>query len=180
LFNRIEAETVQHCAASSDEYDQHSQIYSALLSCYEKEAMVMNKSPVILIALALVFGAVVSAHAQGPPAGPQRYCSIFLIFPATPRTIEGTVTGYGPLGGMVVDNGTSAVTIYGLGPIWYWAAEGVDSPDIGDIVAVDARDVEFLNGTRTIAVSITIDGQTIALRDSATGCPLWRGGRRGR
>lgn len=151
-----------------------------MLDYHEKEEMIMKKSSVIPIVIALVFSAVLSAHAQGQPAGLQRYCSIFLIFPTTPRTIEGTVTSYGPFGGMVVDNGTAAVTVYGLGPVWYWAAEGVDSPAIGDVVTVDARDVEFLNATRTIGVSITIDNQTIALRDPETGCPLWRGGRRGR
>jgi len=142
------------------------------------EEMFMKKTIVTLIALTLVFGtAVCVSAANGQPGFQQNFCAVFQIYPTTSRTIEGTVVAFGSGGGMTVDNGTAEITIFGIGPVWYWGAQGIDSPDVGDTVIVDARDVEFLDGTKTLAVSITIDDQTIQLRDPETGCPLWRGGK---
>ena len=78
------------------------------------------------------------------------------------------------------DTGNSHVTIYGIGPEWYWEDKGVDRPDIGDGVTVDVYAVLFSDGTRYIASSITIGDDpidTLKLRDLETGCPLWRGAR---
>ena len=108
---------------------------------------------------------------KGP--GETRVCSN--VLGGTPETITGKVIGIGNHGGLVVDTSTGSVTIYGIGPEWYWDDNGADRPDIGDEVTVEAYAVVFSDGTRYIASSITIGGETLNLRDSKTGCPLWRG-----
>ena len=113
---------------------------------------------------------------RGP--GEPKACSNVLS--GTPETITGTVIGIGNDDGLVVDTGNSHVTIYGIGPEWYWEDKGVDRPDIGDGVTVDVYAVLFSDGTRYIASSITIGDDpidTLKLRDLETGCPLWRGAR---
>jgi hypothetical protein len=72
------------------------------------------------------------------------------------------------------------VKIHGIGPNWYWEANGIDKPDIGETVTVKAFAVPFADPTRYLAAVITIGevdtegAQTIELRDLTTGCPLWR------
>jgi len=142
------------------------------------EELFMKKTIITLIALTFVFGtAVCVSAAKGQPGFKQNRCTVFQIYPATSRTIEGTVVAFGAGGGMTVDNGTAEITVFGIGPVWYWGSQGINAPAVGDMVIIDARDVEFLEGTKTLAVSITIDNQTLQLRDAETGCPLWRGGR---
>ena len=97
------------------------------------------------------------------------------ILSGTPVTITGDVIGIGNHDGLVVDTTGGPVTVYGIGPEWYWEKNGVDRPDIKDIVTVNTYEVFFSDGGRLIASSITIDGKTLTLRDAATGCPLWRG-----
>jgi len=92
-------------------------------------------------------------------------------------TITGTVIGIGNHNGLVLDTGTVQVTIYGIGPEWYWEKNEVDRPEVGDSVTVNAYEVLFSDGTRYIASSLTIGSDTLNLRDSETGCPLWRAAR---
>ena len=99
------------------------------------------------------------------------------VLSGTLVTIAGTVIGIGSFNGLVLDTGTSQVTIYGIGPEWYWEKNEVDRPEIGDSVTVNAYEVLFSDGTRYIASSVTIGSDTLNLRDSETGCPLWRGAR---
>jgi len=98
------------------------------------------------------------------------------VLSGTLETIQGTVIGIGNHDGLVVDTGNSHVTIYGIGPEWYWEDNEVDRPDITDGVTVVAYAVLFSDGTRYVASSIKIGGKTLTLRDPKTGCPLWRGG----
>ncbi len=99
------------------------------------------------------------------------------VLSGTLVTLAGTVIGIGSLNGLVLDTGTGQVTIYGIGPEWYWEKKEVDRPEIGDSVTVNAYEVLFSDGTRYIASSVTIGSDTLNLRDSETGCPLWRGAR---
>ena len=106
------------------------------------------------------------------------------VLSGTPDTIEGTVIGIGSYNGLVIDvYNDGQVTIYGIGPDWYWEKNKVDRPDIGDHVKVEAYEALFSDGTRYIASSITRFGAsgeiiyTLYLRDTETGCPLWRGAR---
>jgi hypothetical protein len=102
------------------------------------------------------------------------------VYPNTPVTIEGTVVSFTKGLGMVVDAGAGLKTVYGIGPVRYWDSQGMDRPDIGESVIIDARSVEFPVGVKIIAVSITIEGQTIQLRDTDSGSPLWRSNRGGK
>ena len=80
---------------------------------------------------------------------------------------------------MIVDTGAGLETVYGIGPVWYWDSQVIDKPEIGDTVSIDARSVEFPLVVKIIAVSITIEGQTIELRDPVSGYPLWGSNRAG-
>ena len=103
------------------------------------------------------------------------------VLGGTPATFEGPVTDFGNRDGLVIDDPKSGpVTVYGIGPEWYWEDKGMDRPEIGDLVKVEAYAVVFSDGTRYIASSIafTSGGDTLLLRDAETGCPLWRGPRK--
>ncbi|HSB06553.1 MAG TPA: hypothetical protein VLK23_15325 [Thermodesulfobacteriota bacterium] len=107
--------------------------------------------------------------------GEAKSCSNVLSGPS--ETFTGTVIGIGNHDGLVVDTNNGPVTIYGIGPEGYWEANSLDRPEIGDLVKVVAYAVLFSDGTRYAASSITIESDTLQLRDTETGCPLWRGAR---
>ncbi len=100
------------------------------------------------------------------------------ITTGTAVEISGMVISIGiPGAGMSIDTGNEIATVYGIGPQRYWDAMGVPRPEVGEEVTVSGYEVTLSDGTtRIIATSITIDGQTIDLRDTNTGVPLWRGG----
>ena len=132
----------------------------------------------ILIVLLLIMSSVTAYAGNGIQKHEQKRenaCSTVLS--GTFVTIAGTVISIGNQDGLVVDTGTVQVTIYGIGPEWYWEKNEVDRPDVGDSVTVNAYAVSFSDVTRYIASSITIGDDTLNLRDPETGCPLWRGAR---
>lgn len=99
------------------------------------------------------------------------------IFDGEAVTINGTVSELVFRNGLKIDNGTEVVTVYGIGPFWYWDQLDVDRPVVGDQVSVNAYNVTYSDGSvRTIAVSLTVGDEEIALRDQDTGAPLWRNG----
>ncbi len=152
-----------------------------------------------LIALALAGLMVLAmsglpALAAGPGAGqgagwgngsgtgtgvPTQDCSY--ILGGVPFSYSGTVAAVGYLNGggltLVIDSGS--VTVYGLGPWWFWEQEGVDWPQVGDSLSVTGYTVE-LDGVATniLMTATTMDGKTIQLRDPETALPLWVGGRK--
>jgi hypothetical protein len=131
----------------------------------------------MLVLLVISFGA--SAKNMDPQGVLERNNICSNILGGTLVTLTGTVISIGNQDGLVVDTTEQGVvTIYGIGPEWYWKKKGIDRPDIGDSVIVIAYTVTFSDGIRYVASSITIGDKTIGLRDSETGCPLWRGGRR--
>jgi hypothetical protein len=84
------------------------------------------------------------------------------------ETISGDVAGVGGREGLTIDTGTAYETIYGLGPSWYWSANGMARPVVRDaIVAIGSPLV-----TIDERVQITVNGQLLALRDPATCAPL--------
>ncbi len=96
-------------------------------------------------------------------------------------TVTGVVISVNLWGaGMVVAlDEENTATVYGLGPWWYWDAQGIALPSVGDSVTVKIKHVE-INGTeRDVAMSITNDTTTksISLRDPETCYPYWSGGR---
>jgi hypothetical protein len=111
-----------------------------------------------------------SQFAYGPPDRPCR-----IITNGEPVTITGTVYEAPYAGqGLTVDTGVDLVTVYGIGPQWYWDQLGISRPDVGEEVEISAVQVTFSDGTqKIIALSITIGGDVVVLRDD-NGRPLWR------
>lgn len=98
------------------------------------------------------------------------------ILNGTPVTVNGTVALLGPYGqGMQVDQNGQKVTVYGVGPAWFWSASNMPALQVGDAVSIDAREVTLWDGSkRLVAMSIVSNGKTLQLRDTTTGLPLWR------
>ena len=114
-----------------------------------------------------------NAKGAGDGTGP-----IHDILSGTAFTYTGTVVGIVPGQGMVVDVGTDEnVTLYGIGPIWYWESQGVDRPSVGESIEATGYTVDFNDIPRDIVMTMTVAGSTIDLRDTESGAPLWRGGR---
>jgi len=101
------------------------------------------------------------------------------ILEGEPFEYEGTVASIGFGQGMVIATADGTVTVYGIGPVRYWNKLDVDRPVAGDVVSVSGYTVTFLGAERNIAMSITIDGTTVQLRDPDTAKPLWVGARYG-
>lgn len=138
----------------------------------------MKKSIIALSILAFV-AAGQTAFGAGP-GGPQYQA---LQQPATqnictgsPETITGVVTGtWVPGVGLTIEGDNGPSTVFGLGPVWYWDANGVDRPEIGEIVTVVASEVIYAG--KKVILSITTGDATLQLRDPATCQPIWRGHR---
>jgi len=108
----------------------------------------------------------------GTCTGPLIACS------GTVETITGVVADYSsPGNGMVVDTGEAVETLNGVGPVWFWERSGMDRPEIGETITAAVETVTIGDRTVKVIISLTIDGQTITLRDSATCVPVWRGRR---
>jgi hypothetical protein len=132
----------------------------------------------VMIVLLLVMVSLTAYAGNGTPKQEQtRNNACSNILSGTLVSITGVVIGVGDHDGLLLDTTTGHVTIYGIGPEWYWEENKLDRPDIGDSVTVVAYAFLFSDGTRYIASSITIGEETLILRDPKTGCPLWRGAR---
>ena len=130
----------------------------------------------VMIVLLLVMVSLTAYAGNGTPKQEQtRNNACSNILSGTLVSITGVVIGVGDHDGLLLDTTNDHVTIYGIGPEWYWEENKLDRPDIGDSVTVVAYAVLFSDGTRYIASSMTIGGETLILRDPKTGCPLWRG-----
>ncbi len=99
------------------------------------------------------------------------------IFAGIPVDISGTVVTIGISGHPYqIDTGTEVVSVYGFGPLKFWNSLGVASPAVGENIMLEAYEVTFSDGSsRIIAFSVTVENDTVVLRDSDTGVPLWRG-----
>jgi hypothetical protein len=99
------------------------------------------------------------------------------IYDGVPVEASGVVAEVGLQGqGIKIDTGNGVVlTIYGLGHYRFWEDQGIARPSVGETIDVSAYEITLTDGTtRLIAVSITVNGQTVQLRDPDTGMPLWR------
>jgi hypothetical protein len=102
------------------------------------------------------------------------------ILEGTPFTYSGTVVSIDSRGsGMVIATSDGNITVYGLGPQYYWDNLETDRPDIGEQVVVNGYTVDYNGTPRNILTTIEIDGVTVQLRDSETGLPLWSGNNNG-
>jgi hypothetical protein len=97
------------------------------------------------------------------------------ILEGTPVELTGTVVSITLGMGMEITTADGNVIVHGIGPVRYWESVGVERPAVGDEVAVSGYSVEFNGELRNIAMSITVDGTTVQLRDPDTALPLWRG-----
>jgi hypothetical protein len=76
--------------------------------------------------------------------------------------------------GIQIDTSDGIVTVYGKGPVWYWEQQGVEFPEVGEWVSIEAYEITFSDGTtKLVAMSIDIGDEGIELRDE-DGTPLWR------
>ena len=97
------------------------------------------------------------------------------VFNSTQETFAGVVADIGGKNCVVLEVEGEQVKIYGLGPNWYWEANEIEKPEVGDLVTITAYAVVFLDATRYVAASVTIGEDILQLRDPETGCPLWLG-----
>lgn len=136
----------------------------------------MFKKLVMVIMLVLVVG-IGSVYAGG--YGNFGNCPNCINTPitnlcvGTAETITGTVKTVGvPGNGLVLNTANGDITVYGVGPYWYWDKQNVDLPDIGEVVTAVVSNISTTN--YKILLSITVGSQTLQLRDPATCLPLWR------
>lgn len=131
---------------------------------------------VLLFALTL-FGAGITWAGNGAADGSG---PLHDIFSGTYFEYSGTVVGCVKYEGLILDaeEEDEDIIISGVGPQFYWESLGVEHPRKGDYISVtgytvtfelDEDEFEVVN----IAMTITIDGVTVELRDANTGEPLW-------
>lgn len=96
------------------------------------------------------------------------------ITAGTPFDVTGDVSEVMPPHGLVLSTTDGNVDLFGIGPAKYWEDQGVELPEVGGVVQVEGYIVEFDGLERYIAMSMTVNGVTIELRDSEDGAPLWR------
>lgn len=85
---------------------------------------------------------------------------------------SGVVSTLGaPEGGLTLSSSGDARTFLGLGPAWYWDEHLMSRPVVGDWVDLTASRVA--SSEAFVVLSITIDGDTLDLRDAGSCVPLW-------
>ena len=138
---------------------------------------------VILMSAGLALaGSGYNSGGQGAGGG----TGISLVCTGSPVTVTGMVSDLSYTGsGMVITTDTGDVTINGIGPFHYWESQGLNRPEVGELVMVDGMEIDFNGTLKIVAMSITINQTTtIELReecvDGIGGWPLWRGGSQAR
>ncbi len=129
----------------------------------------------VLVCAMVLFGAGMGLAGQGRGPG-DGTGPIHDILSGVPFTFTGDVIVSAMGGGLTLATATGNVQIYGIGPVFYWTSQNVDYPVIGDTLTAKGFTVNYNGVDQNVAMSITIDGSTIDLRDPVTGAPLWRGG----
>jgi len=120
-------------------------------------------------------------NGSGSGSGYGNYGSGFRydILGGTPFSFSGDVIYIGSSScggrgdGMTIATDTANITVDGLGPLYFWDSLDVARPTIGDFVEVTGFSVDYNGNTLNILMTVTIDGQTVQLRDPETGLPLW-------
>ena len=67
------------------------------------------------------------------------------------------------------------VAVHGLGPLWYWDAQGWSIPAVGQAVKVVGRRVRYKERVFYVANTLTFGGRTLRLRRPGDGLPVWHG-----
>ena len=116
----------------------------------------------IVIALCLLFAAT-WAWAQGDDSRLEE-----------PFSFTGDVISVGVPGqGMVLALADRNVAVHGLGPLWYWDSHQWPSPAVGQAVKAVGRKVRYQGRVFYVAESLSFGGQTLQLRRSQDGLPVW-------
>ena len=137
----------------------------------------MKKCLTVFTVLCFVVTSLVFAAQETPNRDRERkqiqICT--KVLEGEPVVLTGDVVSLGDRQAMVVETAEGTVTIYGIGPVWYWEANSMDRPEFGEEVTVEAFAIPFEDGIRYVAASIAVEDQPpLQLRDETTGCPLWR------
>ncbi|MDQ1353970.1 MAG: hypothetical protein QG657_4279 [Acidobacteriota bacterium] len=105
---------------------------------------------------------------------------VFNLLTGTPFSYSGTVVSIA-LGstGMTLSTPGGNLDFYGVGPRNYWDSKEVERPGIGDNVNVSGYTVDYNGVPRNVLFQVVVDGNTLQLRDTTTGYPLWRNGAQG-
>jgi hypothetical protein len=129
---------------------------------------------VIFVVCILMLGTTLVAESKAS-VQPLKGATAATICEGTPFAVTGIVVNIGiPGEGVIIDTGTSVVTIYGIGSLDYWAANNITRPAIGEVVTVTGYTVVLSDVTLNVAMSITVGGVTLQVRDVTTCVPLWR------
>ena len=88
--------------------------------------------------------------------------------------ISGEVVGVIAPHGIEVETDDGTVNLFGIGPAKYWEELGFYFPEAGDQIQATGYILDADGLERYILFTISIDGETLELRDSETGEPLWR------
>ena len=137
----------------------------------------MRKTIILVVITAAVMimaqGAALAGRGNGPGdgSGPLFDCTAGTPFEYTGDVVTAPTTGSGQ--GMVIATADENITIYGLGPLWFWTQAGVDRPAVGDTVTVTGYVVDYNGVERNIATLIQINETSLELRDPSTCQPLW-------
>lgn len=132
---------------------------------------------ILAMAVVLCSGSSYAGNGKGNGTGTCRQiCSTGIsqnILAGTPFVYEGTVVSICSDMGVVIATEEGNVTVYGIGPVYYWNALDVDRPLVGDAITASGYMVNYSGVERNIVMSITIDGIEVQLRDPVTAKPLW-------
>jgi hypothetical protein len=128
----------------------------------------------IFVVCMLMLGTTLVAESKAS-VQPLKGVTAATICEGTPFTVTGIVVNIGVPGeGVIIDTGTSLVTIYGIGSLDFWAANNITRPAVGELITVTGYTVELTDITLNVAMSVTVAGVTLQLRDVTTCVPLWR------
>ena len=144
-----------------------------------KKTLIMS-SAVILMVISLTVGLSFAGNGRGNGTG---ICDktgdpVCDICAGTEFEYTGTVVSIIRGQGMVLATDEGNVTIYGIGPIRYWASQGVERPVVGETIEVDGYTVDYNGVVRNIAISMVVrdneGNNKVELRDPDTCAPLCR------
>ncbi|MFQ3573561.1 MAG: hypothetical protein SNJ53_02890 [Thermodesulfovibrionales bacterium] len=143
---------------------------------FKKLLIVLVGVFVVGVGLAQAAGFGNYGNCVGPNCNPNNPMSVN-ICAGTPETITGVVKNINiPGNGMVINTPSGDVTVYGIGPYWYWDRNNVARPDIGETVTAVVSSLTTIK--YNVILSIQIGNESIQLRDTSTCQPLWRSGKR--
>ncbi len=140
-----------------------------------KKTLIMS-SAVILMVISLTVGLSFAGNGRGKGTG---ICNntrtpVYDISAGSEFQYTGDVVDMVRGQGMVLAIDEGNITIYGIGPIRYWASQSVERPVIGETIEVNGYTVDYNGVVRNIAISVVVGDDTVELRDPDTGASLWR------